>query len=249
MKTRPASVTIVGWYIIVSGVFALLFMLGMFHNPMMLEFMEEGVIEIPDSISVFFASIIVGIICGGFMLKGHNWSRFLYAAADAGGLLFVGLFFTLGDNEIMPGFPMWIFMIPGFVILFVILFFLFRPRANNYFLKKNLCPDCLGVMDEDIKICPRCAEAPSKKEKKTSALAVASLVFSVLGLLSCLSFMGGILGLIFGYKGRTEVKTSGGALEGTGIAGAGIIISWVAIAKDVIVSVLWLLLISHIGTL
>ena len=248
MKTRPASVTIIGWYIIVSGAFTLLFIFGMFHNPMMLELMEEGVTEMSDSISVFYAFVTVGIICGIFMLKGHNWSRFVYAVNSAGGL-FSGLFIFPEYREIMPGFPMWIFMIPGFITLAVILFFLFRPRANNYFLKRNVCPDCREVMDEDTEFCPPCAEVPSKTGKKTSALAVASLVFSVLGLLSCLAFMGGILGLIFGYKGRNEVKTSGGALEGTGIARAGIIISWVAIAKDAVIFVLWAWLISHIGGL
>lgn len=67
-------------------------------------------------------------------------------------------------------------------------------------------------------------------------MAIASLVCSIAGLFLCL-FVGQVLGIIFGYKARNEIKNSGGELEGEGLASAGIIIGWVGIVIDVLLIV------------
>lgn len=64
------------------------------------------------------------------------------------------------------------------------------------------------------------------KQKKTSKLAVWSLVCSILGI-SGLPIAGSFLGLILGYKAKHEIEESNGALEGEGLARAGIIIGWI----------------------
>lgn len=74
---------------------------------------------------------------------------------------------------------------------------------------------------------PAPAPAPAPK---TNGLAVASLVLSLLGLIGILPILGSILGLIFGYSARNQIFQSRGTQGGEGMAKAGIIIGWVAIA-------------------
>ena len=64
--------------------------------------------------------------------------------------------------------------------------------------------------------------APSKR---TSGLAVVSLLLGVLWLAG----IGSVLALIFGYRARREIKNSGGSLTGSALAMAGIILGWIGI--------------------
>jgi uncharacterized protein DUF4190 len=70
--------------------------------------------------------------------------------------------------------------------------------------------------------------APATR-KKTNGLAIASLVCSCAGIL----FLGvpGILGIIFGFVARSQIRRSEGTQGGEGLALAGIIVgfSWIAI--------------------
>jgi hypothetical protein len=60
---------------------------------------------------------------------------------------------------------------------------------------------------------------------KTNGLAIASLILPLL-----LGALGGIAGLILGNKAKRQIDESGGRQTGRGLATAGIIVSWVAIA-------------------
>ncbi len=62
---------------------------------------------------------------------------------------------------------------------------------------------------------------------KNNGLAVASLICSCVGLLFALL---GILGIIFGFIARSQIRRSQGAQKGDGLALAGIIIGFVSIA-------------------
>ena len=64
--------------------------------------------------------------------------------------------------------------------------------------------------------------------KKTSNLAVWSLVSSILGVTG-LPIIGSIVGLVLGYMAKREIDASGGVLEGRGLAKAGIIIGWIGV--------------------
>jgi hypothetical protein len=59
--------------------------------------------------------------------------------------------------------------------------------------------------------------------------AIASLVLSIVGILFC-PYVFSVLGLVFGYMARGEIKRAGGGLGGEGLALAGIIISWGGLA-------------------
>ncbi len=69
--------------------------------------------------------------------------------------------------------------------------------------------------------------SPYPAAPKNNGLAIASLVCSILGL--CCG-VGGVLGVIFGFVARGQIKRSGGAEQGSGLALAGIIVGFVVIA-------------------
>ena len=68
--------------------------------------------------------------------------------------------------------------------------------------------------------------------QKTNGLSVASLVLSLVGIIPC--FWGlqvpGLLGVIFGFIGRNQIKRSNGAQKGAGLALAGLIVGLVLLA-------------------
>ncbi len=69
---------------------------------------------------------------------------------------------------------------------------------------------------------------------KTSGMAIASLVLSLLGLV-ILPLIGPVLGVIFGHMALGEIKRSGGAVEGQGLAMAGLVIGYVLLGITLLV--------------
>ena len=64
-----------------------------------------------------------------------------------------------------------------------------------------------------------------RRRRRRRARRSPSLILGIVGLLFC-PYIFSVLGLVFGYMARGEIKRSGGALGGEGLALAGIIISW-----------------------
>lgn len=69
----------------------------------------------------------------------------------------------------------------------------------------------------------------------TNGYAIAALVLGILGI--CCGLLG-IVGLVFGYVGKGQIERSGGTQTGNGMAIAGIVLGWIAVAWIVI----WILL-------
>ena len=76
----------------------------------------------------------------------------------------------------------------------------------------------------------------------TSGLAIASLALAVGGL-TILPLLGSIVAIILGYMARKEIRLHPGELSGNGIAIAGIVLGWIAVA----ISVLGLLVVGGLG--
>jgi Domain of unknown function (DUF4190) len=70
--------------------------------------------------------------------------------------------------------------------------------------------------------------------KRTNGLAIASLVCSCVGFIL---FLPAVLGVIFGFVARSQIRRSGGTQGGDGLAIAGIIVGFAWIALLVIVAV------------
>ena len=131
MTNRPTSITVIGWLLIVLGALGALGMimaLGI-STPEMQELMAKNPIPIPIQYAMSFAGLAISIVSGYFMLKGQNWARLLYVIWSAVGFL-IGLATS----------PMKIAMIPGIVVFLLIVFFLFRPKANAFFAGTGLAP-------------------------------------------------------------------------------------------------------------
>jgi len=68
---------------------------------------------------------------------------------------------------------------------------------------------------------------------KTEKLAIWSLVLGILGLM-CFTIFTGIPGVICGHKALSKIKRSSGALEGQGLAVAGLITGYLGIAWAIV---------------
>jgi hypothetical protein len=77
--------------------------------------------------------------------------------------------------------------------------------------------------------------------KTTSTLAVISLVAGILGW-TLLPWLGSIGAIITGHMARSEIRRSAGAIDGNGLAIAGLVLGW----GSVIVTILGVLLVVMI---
>jgi predicted PurR-regulated permease PerM len=75
---------------------------------------------------------------------------------------------------------------------------------------------------------------PPQPFRRTSGMAIASLVLGILWVY----WLGSILALIFGYLAKSEIRRSEEKMEGNGLATAGIILGWVGVGTLVFMLVL-----------
>ena len=66
---------------------------------------------------------------------------------------------------------------------------------------------------------------PRQPARRTSGMAIASLVLGVLWMY----WLGSILALVFGYLAKREIHESRDQLDGSGLATAGIVLGWIGI--------------------
>ena len=135
---RPTFLSVIAWILItMSGLSLITITLSLnmsLNDPMMRELLSKSPIPIPLQIAITYVGILITIVSGVAILKGQNWARFLYV-----GWSVIGFVIGLLTN------PMKVAMIPGLVIFVVIAFFLFRPKANEYFSTKETASSAKGV--------------------------------------------------------------------------------------------------------
>ena len=113
MDQRPRSITIISWFFLIFGSIALI----------------SGLLP-PDSLTLaqlkghwmVHLSRLLSIIAGLFMLRGHNWARWLLVVWIAFHIILSALHSALQ-------------LLIHVAIFTVILFFLFRRPASEYFLR------------------------------------------------------------------------------------------------------------------
>ncbi len=72
---------------------------------------------------------------------------------------------------------------------------------------------------------PPPAPAPAPVARQTSAMAIVSLVLGLLGW-TLLPLLGSLGAIICGHMARAEIRRNAGALDGDGMAIAGLVLGW-----------------------
>jgi len=127
---RPTSVSVISWFLIISGIISIAVSYYGFSNPMTQELMARSLLPVSIQYVLMFIGVIVTVVSGFAMLKGVNWSRQLYLGWSA-----IGMVIGLATAPIKVG------LIPGAVLLLIIGFFLYRPKANAYFTQQLAAND------------------------------------------------------------------------------------------------------------
>lgn len=76
---------------------------------------------------------------------------------------------------------------------------------------------------------------------KTSTLAIVSLVFGILGLF----FLGSLVGIITGHLARSEIRKSGGQLQGDALALTGLVTGYIGF----ILAFIWVVVLGGLAFL
>jgi len=125
MNTRPKSVTIISWLLIIMASISIVSSALTYNNPDVVKLMELSAIPITMQYMIMAVGLLIMIISGIGMLYGKNYARILYVSWTP-----IAIIISLLTS---PAITM---MIPGIVFFLIIVFFLFRTESNIYF-KKN----------------------------------------------------------------------------------------------------------------
>ena len=108
MKKRPLSVTVISWLFIAAGTVGLAYHLPEFKGPFNYELVWVCILR------------LLAILSGVFMLRGRNWARWLLLGWIVYHVI-LSAFHSLSEL-VMHG-----------VLLLVVAYFLFQPKASAYF--------------------------------------------------------------------------------------------------------------------
>ncbi|HPQ69224.1 MAG TPA: DUF4190 domain-containing protein [bacterium] len=84
-------------------------------------------------------------------------------------------------------------------------------------------------------------------QKTTPAMAILSLIFSIVGFFTCIVL--GIVGIVLGNKARGQIDGNPQLFQGRGLATAGIILGWIQVAILPVIAILALVAIPNFVSL
>lgn len=122
MNKRPRSITIIGWLLIVLTSISVISTISSVSNPIYRDVLEQMEISVAYYYTTTLVGFVITLVSAIGMLKGKNWSRYLYVGSNI-----LGLILSLFAQSIST-----VMLVPLLSVL-VIGFFLFRPVANAYF--------------------------------------------------------------------------------------------------------------------
>jgi hypothetical protein len=126
MTKRPISITVIAWLLIISTSFFLIYNIVNLNDPVARSLMLQNSLPLSIQFVVMYLGLAISLISGIAFLKRQNWARFLYA-----GWCVIGFMIGFATS------PMRMVTLPGFALFLIELFFLFRPKANAYFLLRQ----------------------------------------------------------------------------------------------------------------
>lgn len=129
MIERPRSVTIVSWFLIIASLISIVSTTLTLGNPDVVKMMELNAMPLTLQYILMAIGLAITIACGVLMLKGKRLGRTVYVGWTVISLI-IGLFTA----------PAIAALIPGVIFFVVIAFFLFRPKANDYFAGSRMEP-------------------------------------------------------------------------------------------------------------
>jgi hypothetical protein len=119
---RPLSVTIVGWWLVVTSLLGVYSSATMHTDPQAVQLLSSSAVPLQAQEIFGMINGFVLALCGVAVLKGVSWARLAFLFWSLVGFVF-GVF-TIGLllSALFSG-----------VAVGVIMFFLSRPRANEWF--------------------------------------------------------------------------------------------------------------------
>jgi hypothetical protein len=102
MNTRPTSITVVSWILIVTGLVSLVASTVSLDNPMTKDLMSRSPIPIPLQYIMMYFGLLAQLASGIAMLKCKNWGRLLYTIWGVIGLA-IGLITSPMKTMLIPG--------------------------------------------------------------------------------------------------------------------------------------------------
>lgn len=127
MEKRPLSLTIIGWFLVVTSLFSLYSVLTMGSNELAMRMLDDMGVSLRFQQAMGVIGTIIALVCAYGIFKGLPWSRVLYVGWGIIGLA-IGFFTS----------PMRSVLILSLIFLAVIAYFLFRPTADRWFATKGL---------------------------------------------------------------------------------------------------------------
>ena len=110
MNKRPLSVSVIGWIFIAAGVIGFAYHVTEFKT----------LRPFPNEIAWSACVRLLAVLGGVFVLRGHNWARWLLLA-------------WIAFHVILSAFHAWSELIVHGLLFVVVACVLFRPRASAYF--------------------------------------------------------------------------------------------------------------------
>lgn len=126
MPARPLSITVVAWILIVFGAFGVLGVLSvalLWDLPMLQQSFARVHAPLDLQVTAGLAGVAIRLGCGIALLFRQNWARLLYAVWSV---------IALGYGVVVSPYTLWL-LVPPLVFVLVVVYFLFRPVAQQYF--------------------------------------------------------------------------------------------------------------------
>ncbi len=127
MTGRPKSITVIGWLVALSAIIAVIHMLFPDGSISVSRITPTSFLPEATLYSLVNYNIMLTFISGFAILDGMDWGRWLYSLQSV-------TLFAL-NVYLASSFPaLLILCIQGLAVLLII-YFLFTPKANDYFAK------------------------------------------------------------------------------------------------------------------